>query len=371
MRNMLILASGLILFLGCGTDQNSTSVKIKTEQADLNPIEKTIYSDTVVNFTNVGDFEFNGPTISDTNIVINGISYRLHLECELLKNQRIKTVDKFGADGKLHISTYIGYQARYRFALFQGEKKVFDRTLKKEDFKNSIYSLVVESDAYLPELVTYNEAFKSLVFQVPFYIDGSCSATQALLVMDLAGDVKIVDYLSMPSGSSANYDVQFSTNKKHILSSSTIYHANGKQIDLATKPTNQMGAEVFEDCVFAVYEPDERKHPKNAYLLDFEGKTLLNFPYEGWTGALGYHFPLKKVHGSHYFIDEENKRLIKVKKGKTWSYQFLPFSSMREFDGEIRSGEIPFLIQTEIHAYQFFLDARTNKFRKITPNEFY
>lgn len=370
MRAILFLCLAFLLFSGCSSNKTSEPVASNSEQADLDTLEEIVYSDTIRNFTDVGDFEFNGPSTYDTTITIEGRTYRLHLESELFQNQRVKTVDKFESDGKLYIHTYVGYQGRYRIALYQEEKKLFDRTLKKEDFEDAIYSLVVESDAYLPELIAYNSAFKSLVFHVPFYLSETCWSTNALLVMDLNGKVKFVDGLDVPMGNSSNYFVQFSPSKKHMVSGSGIHHANGKYVDLSKKSSSLMGIDVFSNCLLAVYEYEEGKHDKNAYLVDYEGKKLLNFRYEGWTGGLGYHFPYEKVHGNYYFIDEVNKRLIRLKKGKVWSYQFLPFSSMKEFDGKIRIGEIPFSIQTEIHSYQFYLNAQTNKLRKTTPIEY-
>ncbi len=371
MRAILFLCLGFILISGCSSDKTTETVASNTEQADSDSLEEIVYSDTIRSFTDVGDFEFNGPSTYDTTITIEGKKYRLHLESELFQNQRVKTVDKFESEGRLHINTYVGYQGRYRIALYQGEKKLFDRTLKKEDFEDAIYSLVIESDAYLPELITYNSAFKSLVFHVPYYISETCWSTNALLVMDLKGKVKFVDGLDVSMGNFSNYYVQFSPSKKHMISGGGIHHANGKYVDLSKKSSSLMGIDVFSSCLLAVYEYDAKKHPKNAYLVDYEGKTLLNFHYQCVGGGMGYHFPREFVNGNYYFFDEENKRLIKLKKGKSWSYQFLPFSGMKEFDGEIRSGEIPFTVQTEIHDYAFFLDTRSNKLRKTTPIEYY
>lgn len=369
MKFILPFLLSLVLFASCEPDNDSKQEQEIQAEEKADSLEETTYTDTVLSFTDVHEFEFSGPKSTDETITIDGKKYRLHLECELLKNQRLSDTEKFGSDGTLHINTYVGYQAKYRFTLFQGEKIIFDHTLKKEDFKESIYSLVLESDAYLPELVTYNAAFKSLVFYVPFYIEGSCWATNALLVLDMNSKVKFVDELSTPMGNSRNRDVQFSPSKKHMISYSAIHHADGKHVKLGNKSTSIMGTNVFSDCILAVYEYEKGKHDKNAYLLDYEGKTLLNFRYEGWTGALGYHFPFKKVHGNYYYIDETNKRLIQLKKGKTWSYKYFPFSGMKEFDGMLKSGEIAFFFQTETQRYHYFLDVRSMKIRKITPKE--
>ena len=371
MRAILFLWLGFILISGCSSDNTSETVASNMEQADSDPLEEIVYSDTIRSFTDVGDFEFNGPSTYDTSITIEGKTYRLHLECELLKNQRVKEVDKYESEGILYVNTIVGYQARYRFALFQGEKLLFNRTLKKEDLKESCYPLVLQSDACLPDFVSYNKAFKSLVFHIPIHLNESCWSANALVVIDMNGNVKFVDELSEGGGNHSNYEVQFTPGNQHMISSAKIHHASGKKINLDNKSTRILGVDIFDECLFTVYEYDAKKHPKNAYIVDYEGKTHLNFHYQCVGGGMGYHFPREFVNGNYYFFDEENKRLIKLKKGKSWSYQFLPFSGMKEFDGEIRSGEIPFTVQTEIHDYAFFLDTRSNKLRKTTPIEYY
>jgi hypothetical protein len=373
MRYIFILALITLSFARCGSNTSSEKVAETERQTDANAdlVETKSYKDTVYNFTDVGDFEFNGPKSSDQNIIINGTEYLLYTECELLKNQRVKETSKYDSEGTLFMSTVVGYQARYRFTLFQGKKKIFDRTLKKEDLKEACYDLVLQSDAFLPEFVSYNSAFKSLVFHIPIHLNESCWSANALVVIDLNGNVKFVDELSEGGGNHSNYEVQFTPSNQHIISASKIHHASGKKIDMNNKSTRILGIDLMDNYLFAVYEYDEQKHPKNAYLTDYEGKTLLNFQYVPVGGGMGFHFPHEFVNGNYYFFDEENKRLIKLKKGKKWSYQFLPFYEMDEFDENTRIGEIPFFIQTEVREYHFYLDTRTNKLRKVTPAEFY
>lgn len=362
------------LFIRCSSDTDSPTVSNPKIGLDdpIEEINKVIYTDTIHQFYGISEyhtFTFNKASY-DSLISINDKIYRLYVECELDSNQRVAFNDSYSDGGKLYSTTQIGYQGYYNFSLFDGDKQVFRRKLTKEDFKESVYSWVVASDAFLPKLVEYNSAFNAFIFACPFHIEGSCSSTEALLVLGLDGKVQLVDYLSSPSGNSTNWNVQFSPDHKALVSNSAIHFPNGKSINFDGKPTYILGTDVFDDCLLVVYDYNEKKHPKNAYLKDYKGKTLLNFKYTGWTGALGYSFLYKKVQSAYYFIEDDQRHLLQLKKenGK-WKKTLLPFSNMEEFDGNEHPNDQMVDLSTEGKRFIFYFDASNAEIRKERQEE--
>lgn len=364
-----------LLISSCSTEIKDTKeqgIETETEKERSEVKEdQLIYSDTTHTFSDVGEFYSFERKIEDTLISIKGKKYRLRLECQLDQNKRLIHNESYPDKTVLHQYTTVGYQAHFEISLFDKETLVFKSKLTKEDFKEAYYGLVLESGAHLPQFVQYNKAFNSLVFQVPFYINDSDVMCDALLVIGMNGKTKIVDHLSSASGNSANHNVQITPNQLYLLSRNSIYSPDGNSVDFAeNSKSNLLGTDLFDDCILVVYEFDKTTHPKNAYLKDYSGKTLLNFKYEGWTGALGYSFLREKVKNAFYFIDEQNKRLIQVEKvNNKWIYVNLPFSGMSEFDGNQQATEHLLDLSTEITDFIFYLDTTSGKIRKITPPE--
>lgn len=375
MKSVVLFLTLLVLLLSCSEDAENVVEEVAAidnidEQSSEVP--ETIYTDTIHHFMDLSDFDFNGPNSYDTIISINEKRFRLNVESELDSSKRILFNEKYPENNTLHQYTTVGYQGYYTISLFNGNKTVFKTKLTKEDFKKAYYGLVIESGAYLPQLVQYNKSFNAFIFQVPFYINDSDVMCDALLVIGLDGKVKIVDHLASSSGNSANYSVQFTKNQSSIISRNSIYHSDGSSIDFSkNSKSNLMGTDIFDDCLLVVYDYDSEKHPKNAYLKDYKGNTLLNFEYTGWTGALGYSFLRKKVKNAYYFIDEGNKRLIRVRKtnGK-WNYTNLPFSNMSEYDENQRINEVEVDLSTEISQFFFYIDTVSGKIRKSTQETF-
>lgn len=374
MKLLFVFISMLFLFIRCSGDAENVDITIQEVDSEdsMEKVEKPIYTDTTHTFIGLGEFNSNGDDSFDTIISIKQKNYRLHLECELDSNNRLIYNESYPNKNVLHQYTTVGYQGYYEISLFDGETTIFKTKLTKEDFKKAYYGLVLESGAYLPQLIQYNKAFNSIIFQVPFYINESDVMCDALLVMGMDGKVKIIDYLSSSSGNSANNDVQITPNQSLILSRNSIYSPNGNSIDFTkNSKSNLMGTDLFDDCLLVVYEFDPKDHPKNAYLKDYKGKTLLNFKYQGWSGGLGYSIIRKKVKDAYYFIDEVNKHLVQVKKvDNKWMNTNLPFSEMIEFDGEEYLADQLVDLTTETRESIFYFNTKSDKIRKITPEEY-
>ena len=331
-------------------------------------IDEVKYSDTVHHFSDRGEFYSYGSDSYDTLISIKQKKYRLHLESRLSPDVRILHNENVPDGDILHCYSSVSYQGFYTFSLFQGEKKVFKINLTKEDFKKAEYGLVLISDAYLPQFIEYNNAFDALIFEVGFNAEGTCWASNALLLIGLDGKVKLVDQLSGTGGNSANYNVQITPDRSRLISSTAIHYPHGKSLSLMKDDARLMGVDLFDDCLLVVYEFDEKDPQKNAYLKDYSGKTLLNFKYQGWTGGLGYSFLRTKVKDAHYFIDEVNKCLTRLRKeNNQWVFSKLPFSNMIEFDGNQRQNEQFVDLSTEVTEFIFYFDTTSGQIRKITP----
>lgn len=379
MKSFFVFLTLLFLLVSCSGDAENTDKKVNNVEQedvveDISELDPEVsYTDTIHEFYGLPDddyYYFGNSDSHDTLITIKNKQYRLHVECELDRNQRVLRNAKYPNGDKLYMSSIVGYQAYYTFSLFDGTKQLFKRKLNKEDFKEADYWLVVTSDAYLPNFIQYNPRFDALIFQVPFYIDGSCSVSDALLVMGLEGKVKTVDYLSSPSGHNTSNDIQITPDKRHLITSSYIHNSDGTKRSFIKKGLIHMGTDVFDDCLLVVYEYDAKTQPKNAYLQDYAGKTLLNFKYQGWTGGLGFYFLYRKIKNAYYFIDEDNKYLIKVRKenGK-WKSTNLPFSSMQEFDGNQAANEVEVDLTTEVTRFTFYINTENGKIRKVTPED--
>lgn len=373
---LLAFTAVLFLFVGCSGDAEKGVEDIdeaKSVEEEIPEIEKLVYSDTIHQFTGLADFDFTGKQKYDTLILMNGKRFRLNVECELDSSKRIIFNENYPENHILYQYTTVGYQAYYNFSLYDGTKTIFRTKLSKEDFKKAYYGLVIESGAYLPQFLHYNKSFNAIVFEVPFYINESDVICNALLVIGLDGKVKIVDHLASSSGNSANYSVQMTKDKSSLISRNSIYHSDGNSVDFTkNSKSSLMGTDVFDDCLLVVYDYDSKKHPKNAYLKDYNGKTLLNFEYTGWTGGLGYSFLRKKVKNAYYFIDEVNKQLTRLRKenGK-WNYRNLPFSNMEDYDDVKRASEVEVDLTTETAPFVFYIDTVSGKIRIFTQEIFW
>lgn len=373
MRPFFAIFACLVLLASCAGDvenEDEEIAGIETDHKKNNEFTDVIFTDTIHEFYGISTYEqhYFGKDSYDTLVSIKNKTYRLKVECELDSNQRIVYNGRFPDGDKLYLTTQVGYQGYYTFSLFNGSKQLFKRKLTKEDFKESEYSWVIASDAFLPRLVEYNSAFDAFIFACPFRIEGSCSSTEALLVMGVDGKVQLVDYLSSPSGNSTNWEVQFTPGHKALVAHSAIHFPNGRSISFKKDQSYIMGTDVFDDCLLVVYEYDAKKHPKNAYLKDYNGTTLLNFKYTGWTGGLGFSFLREKVKNAHYFIDEDNNYLIRVRKEKgKWKYRNLPFSNMEEYNGIQTVNEVKVDLSTEVTPFFFYIDTESGKIRKTSP----
>lgn len=365
MRTFLTILSISLLLSSCSSEEKDLPAEIAPLEVDTESIEeKTIYRDTTHTFSDVGEFYSYGNNSYDTLISIKQKKYRLHLESRLDPDMRILHNKCFPDGDILDCYSSVGYQGYYTVSLFDGEKTIFTLELTKEDFKKAEYDLVLVSDAYLPHFIEYNQAFNALIFQAHFNAEGTCWVSDALLLIGLDGQVKLVDRLSGSGGNYANYDVQITADHSKLVSSNAIHYANGKSLSFIKENATLMGVDLFDDCLLVVYENGKHAE-KNAYLKDYGGKTLLNFKYEGWTGAMGYQFLRKKVKDAYYFIDETNNYLIRVQKqnGK-WNYTNLAFANMNEFDGTPYPNDIMVDLSTEVSPFIFYFDTASGKIRK-------
>lgn len=128
------------------------------------------------------------PTSTDTLLILNGKPYQLRMQSELDSTQHLTTMVK--ADPG-HSDTIRGYEGRFTFTLRDSlNRTVFRRQLHKADFYKRIGAeVVVQSGADAPAFLGYSAPFEALVFTLGFAVPDTDWGSEAVLLLDLKGQV--------------------------------------------------------------------------------------------------------------------------------------------------------------------------------------
>ena len=315
------------------------------------------------------------PAVLDTAVVVNGQPYRLRLEAETDSTQRLKTTYQPYPG---HYEQARGYQGRFTFTLHAPDgQQVFRRQLRKADFyKAAGQDIVTESEAYRPELLAYSPAFGALVFTLDFMVPDSDVGAQAVLLLDLTGQVVRISDGRAPGGG-ADCDPALTPNGRALLTGSELLRPQQPPLRLHRADADLAGAFLLTDStVLVVYalgkahlihapgEPEtygrtptpQQQRAANAQVRHIHtGRVLSRFRYAGFYEELGYTIPRAYAAGTHYLLDERRGlRLVPVAT-PAHTTEVL-FAAMRHFVPPQRRNEVRFELQSAGSGFAFYVD---------------
>lgn len=315
------------------------------------------------------------PAALDTAVVLNGQPYRLRIEAETDSTQRLKTTYQPYPG---HYEQARGYQGRFTFALYDAAgQQVFRRQLRKADFyKAAGPDIVVESEAYRPELLAYSPAFGALVFTLDFMVPDSDVGAQAVLLLDLSGRVLRISDGRAP-GSGADCDPALTPNGRALLTGSELLRPRQPPLRLHRADADLAGAFLLTDStVLVVYAlgkshlihgpgvpetygrtptaPQQRA--ANAQVRHIgTGRVLSRFRYAGFYEELGYTIPRGYAAGIHYLLDEQ-RGLRLVPAAAPARTTEVRFAAMPRFVPPQRRHEVRIELQSSSSSFAFYVD---------------
>ncbi|KAA9327480.1 hypothetical protein F0P96_15980 [Hymenobacter busanensis] len=305
---------------------------------------------------------------------IAGVAYQLYTSASPDRNrplqkiyrQRTNSIDSTGADIRVtSIDTARGFDVIYRFRLRDAAgKPVFSQTLRKtkelaaamgEDF-------VIDTDPFRPQYLGYLPAFGSLAFLVGFGPDGSDVGGDLLVLLDAkTGRLRHAGVNQWFLGASNGGQPLLSADGQALLTSYELLRADGRIINFK-RPNTSVGATTWlsNHAMLVAYAPDTdslghdlpMRQPNNV-VQDREGKVLAQFSLNAIDNyGLGYdlhHYYLPATR-THYFFDDEGKKLGLISRAAPSKPQIVPLRSLRRFNSPQRPGEVRFQMKTELGA---------------------
>ena len=308
---------------------------------------------------------------ADTLLRIGGRQLYLQLHARLDTTQRLLAIT--GRD-----TSASGYQGYFTFVLRDSlHQLVAKRVLTKQVFYKAVgQELAISSGASLPVLLGYSAPMKALVFTLNFAAPETDWICNAVLLLDLQGQVRRLSQGYSVGGPDVN--VELSHDGRTVLTGTDILRANALALPLHRPQAELRGALLLNDSLaLTVYEFKSNKpahladlvsqkvstassqnFQSNAFVVNtHNGQLLTCFSYKGFFEELGVTIPWHRLPATHtgYFLDDK-KGLYLLSEASPTHVRLLPFARLVKFKPPQRSGEVMFDLHGYSKTYRLYVD---------------
>ena len=322
------------------------------------------------------------PAVPGIALAINGQPHRLLVQARNDSARPLSTVAYFADDDRARRNPALvrGFDGRFTFTLRDAAgQQVFQRQLRKADFaKVGTADIVVESAVTTPAFLGYSAALGALVFTVDFAVPDSDDGFQAVLLLNLKGQVVRLSQ-GRGLGGGPDCDPALAPSGQVLLTNSEIIRPNQVPLRLARPGADLAGAFFLTDTtVLAVYDPgknrpvhlpdgllsyERRATPQqlrapNAFVVRVAtGQVLSKFHYHGYYEGMGYSVPHHYLPATRtcYLLDEKRGLyLLPVALGGPPAV--MKFAEMPRFVAPQWAQEVRFEVQGEDAQFAFYAD---------------
>lgn len=322
------------------------------------------------------------PAVPGIALTINGQDHRLLLQARNDSARPLSTVAYFSDDDRArqHPAQVRGFDGRFTFTLRDAAgQQVFQRQLRKADFaKVGTSDIVVESAVTTPAFLGYSAALGALVFTVDFAVPDSDDGFQAVLLLNLKGQVVRLSQ-GRGLGGGPDCDPALAGNGQVLLTDSEIIRPGLLPLRLARPGADLAGAFFLTDTtVLAVYDPGknrpvrlpdgllsyerratpQQRQAPNAFVVRVaDGQVINKFHYRGYYEGMGYSVPHHCLPATHtcYLLDEK-RGLYLLPAAALGPPVTVKFAEMSRFVSPQWAREVRFELQGEDAQFAFYAD---------------
>ena len=309
---------------------------------------------------------------ADTLLRIGGRPLYLQLQARLDTTQQLLATT--GRD-----TAAAGYQGYFTFVVRDSlHQLVAKRVLTKQVFYKAVgQELAISSGVSLPVLLGYSAPMKALVFTLNFAAPETDWICNAVLLLDLQGQVRRLNQGYSVGGPEVS--VELAHDGRTVLTGTDILRANGPALPLHRPQAELRGALLLNDSLaLTVYEfgsnqpertakdlvsqkvstASSQNFQPNAFVFNtHSGQLLTRFHYEGFFEELGVTIPWHRLPATHtgYFLDDK-KGLYLLSEASPTHVRLRPFASLVKFKPPQRPGEVMFDLHGYSKAYRLYVD---------------
>ncbi|GAA4355568.1 hypothetical protein GCM10023185_18510 [Hymenobacter saemangeumensis] len=284
-----------------------------------------------------------------------------------------------------------GFEGRFTFTLLDSTGgQVFRRVLQKQAFyKVGNKDVVIESEAFAPELLGYSAAFGALVFNLPFMVPDSDVGGNVLLLLDLKGQVLRICKGEAVGG--PEVAVGLSSDGRALLTPDELLRPGRPPLRLDKPDADLAGAFFLSDTtLLLLYEPGKsraRKLPDGSYAYGRDpspqqlrapnafvrhtvsGRELARFRYRGFYEELGFSIPwhFLRATATGYLLDER-QGLYVLPRAAPAQVALVRFAQMSAVGRKAKPTEAHFELYGENGHFAFYIDTinpRSIRYQKL------
>lgn len=298
-------------------------------------------------------------------IKLEGKKFLLEVTAQLYREKPYLL--EYGAE-VADVEAYAGFDAAYEVTLKDiSGQQVFSTSFTKDHFKNvADWSCLATCDAVLPDFEGYLPDFKAFAFTIDFAVPDSDVSETCLFLLDDKGKMVESCVFNIYGGDGGAGEGTISASLPFILTWDQIIHADGRKINLENDKSALVGTFFIPPgTILVIREYHEKDNPKNAVLMDINGREIHAFSYKGYYETLDYNVPMAIDAGARscYLLDDAGKLLTIIPYDNPAAATQILLDKLKIFDGKKLASEVISKIDTETGTSAFYTDTITKSVR--------